>query len=168
MNAAQGRSLPCVATALIFLLAAGADAAAPGAVTDGFNAALAEFDTAQLEFQNGQPERFKALWSTADDVTLAGGFGGQVEKGWAAVSKRLDWAASQFTQGSHENTRLVASSSGDLGYVVQRERITFTPTGAAGLTSRDYRVTMVFRRESAGWRVVHRHADTQLTKEEPH
>jgi ketosteroid isomerase-like protein len=157
-----------VITAVFFLLAPGADATTPSAVTDDFTAALAEFDTAQLEFQNGQPERFKALWSTADDVTLAGGFGGQVEKGWAAVSKRLDWAASQFTEGSHENIRLVASSSRDLGYVVQHERITFTPAGAVEPTTRDYRATMVFRRESAGWRIVHRHADTQLAKAKPH
>jgi ketosteroid isomerase-like protein len=145
MKTAPARSVRGVITALFLLLVSGAKGSAASSLAEDFTAALAEFDAAQLEFQNGKPERLKALWSTADDVTLAGGFGGEVEKGWAAVSKRLDWAASQFTKGSHENTRLVASSSGDLGYVVQHERISFTPAGAAEPTSRDYRATIVFR-----------------------
>jgi ketosteroid isomerase-like protein len=31
----------------------------------------------------------------------------------------------------------------------------------------NYRVAMVFRREDAQWRIVHRHADTQTSREAP-
>lgn len=139
----------------------------PPAATDGFHAALAEIEAAQVEFQNGRPAAFKALWSNADDVTLAGGFGGEVERGWTAVGKRLEWASTQFTKGSHENTRLTTFSNDDLGYVVQLERIQFTPPGSAQPTTREQRATMVLRREPAGWRIVHRHADAQLAKVAP-
>ncbi len=145
-----------------------ASSSAAPAATEEFKVALAEIEAAQVEFQNGRPASFKALWSKADDVTLAGGFGGDVEKGWKAVSKRLDWASAQFTNGSHENTPLTVFSNGDLGYVVQLERIRFTPSGSAQPTTREQRATMVLRREPEGWRIVHRHADAQVMKEAPH
>jgi ketosteroid isomerase-like protein len=62
---------------------------------------------------------------------------------------------------------LAANESGDLGYVVQLEHIRFHAPGQAQESRRDYRVTMVFRREAKGWRIVHRQADSQLTKQPP-
>ena len=47
-------------------------------------------DAAQLELYQGRAAAFKALWSQSDDVTIAGGFGGTIEKGWKAVGPRLD------------------------------------------------------------------------------
>ena len=128
---------------------------------------LARVDAAQLELQNGRGEPFKALWSRADDITLSGGFGGAVEKGWPAVSKRLDWVAGQFSNGSHENERVAAYSSGDVGYVVQRERLRFRVPATGADASREYRVTMIFRREKGEWRLVHRQADSNLEKAPP-
>ena len=63
-----------------------AQAAAPALTpaTADFTAFLATVDAAQLELQNGRPAPFKALWSHADDITLSGGFGGAIEKGWNA------------------------------------------------------------------------------------
>lgn len=98
----------------------------PEAASTDFMSALASIDAAQLELQNGRPEAYKAYWSHADDVTLAGGFGGGIEKGWPAVSTRLDWAGSQFTNGRNEITRISAAHDGDMGYVVQTERIDFS------------------------------------------
>lgn len=94
-------------------------------VSEGFQAMLTRVDAAQLELQNGRPSAFKALWSHADDVTLSGGFGGKIEKGWEQVGRRLDWAGTQFSKGSNTIERLVVNESGDLGYVVQIERIRF-------------------------------------------
>jgi ketosteroid isomerase-like protein len=59
----------------------------------------------------------------------------------------------------------VAHASGDLGYVVQMEHIRFLVPGQADESRRDYRVTMVFRREAEGWRLVHRQADAQMMKQ---
>lgn len=133
--------------------------------TDGFDAALDAADAAQLLLQNGQPEAYKSLWSRSDDVTLAGGFGGAVEKGWPQVSRRLDWAATQFSKASHTNERVVAYSSGDLGYVVQRESIRYFAPGQPSEMRREYRVTMVFRREADGWKIVHRQADASVARQ---
>ena len=132
-----------------------------------FEAFLGRVDAAQVELQNGKAEAFKAVWSQGDDVTLSGGFGGTVEKGWAAVSKRLDWVGANFSKGKNSIERVVTNHNGNLGYVVQLEHIVFTAPETGNTTKRDYRVTMIFRREKGGWRIVHRHADSQMTKQAP-
>jgi ketosteroid isomerase-like protein len=133
----------------------------------GFKEMLARVDSAQLDLQNGKPAAFKALWSHADDITLSGGFCGTIEKGWEQISRRLDWVGTQFSEGSNTIERLVVNESGDLAYVVQLEHLRFHAPGQAQESRRDYRVTMVFRREQAGWRIVHRQADSQMTKQPP-
>jgi len=144
---------------LCLALAAMARAQATASLQREFEAALARADAAQLELQNGRPDAYKALWSHSDRVTLTGGFGGEIEQGWERVAARLDWASRQFSGGSHRIDRMAADVAGDMAYVVQREHIVYTPPGQSRSTTRDYRVTMVFRRESGMWRIVHRHAD---------
>jgi ketosteroid isomerase-like protein len=61
----------------------------------------------------------------------------------------------------------VTNVNGDLAYVVQLEHIRFHVPGQAKESTRDSRVTMVFRRESEGWRIVHRQADSQMMKQAP-
>jgi hypothetical protein len=132
-----------------------------------FAAFLIKLDAAQLELQNGKTEAFKELWSQRDDVTLSGGFGGTIEKGWTAVGPRLDWVGKQFSGGTNTIDRLVTTSDGKLGYVVQLERIKFKVPETNADASRDYRVTMIFRKEKNGWRILHRQADSQMTKQVP-
>jgi proline iminopeptidase len=131
-------------------------------------AMLARVDAAQVELQNGRAAEFKSLWSQGDDTTLSGGFGGKIEKGWGAISQRLDWVGTQFSNGAHAHTRIASGVSGDLGYVVQLEHISFQVPGQESLSARDYRVTMIFRREAGQWRILHRHADANLTRQPVH
>jgi ketosteroid isomerase-like protein len=134
-----------------------------GTLPKDFEKFLKAADAAQVEMQQGNAAAYKALWSHGEDVTLSGGFGGRVEKGWTMVSERLDWAASQFNKGTNTKERLSAYADGRLGYLVQLEHIKFkSPSGAD--STRDFRVTMVFRKENGKWRIVHRHADGQTTK----
>ena len=142
-------------------------AARQAALDSEFQAMLAGVDAAQLELQNGRPAAFKALWSRADDITLAGGFGGTIEKGWAQIGPRLDWVGAQYSNGTHTHERIASHVSGDLAYVVQNEHIRFRVPGQPKDSTRDYRATMVFRREAEGWRIVHRQADAQLAKQAP-
>ena len=128
---------------------------------------LTKLDAAQLELQNGKVDSFKSLWSHRDDVTLSGGFGGTIEKGWMNVSNRLDWVGKQFSNGRNSIDRLVTNRSGDLAYVIQLEHIEFNVPGQSTTSSRDYRVTMIFRKEKNGWRIVHRQADSNNTKQAP-
>src|SRR5688572_19861156 len=126
---------------------------------------LKRADAVQVELQNGINKNYKALWSNADDVTISGGFGGTIEKGWEKVSKRLDWAATQFSNGTNKIDRLVARAEGDLGYLVQLEHIVFRVRATGAQATRDFRVTMIFRREGGKWKIVHRHADGNMTQQ---
>jgi ketosteroid isomerase-like protein len=135
--------------------------------TAEFTAFLDEVDAAQIELQNGRAERFKALWSRSDDITLSGGFGGTIEKGWQRISERLDWVASQYSNGRTQRERVAVNAGTDLAYVVQHEHIQFRVPGQDTDSTRDYRVTMIFRKESAGWKLVHRQADSQMQKRAP-
>lgn len=164
MSQTRSMLVALCSVACLAVLAGPVRAAAPD---EEFQTMLAKMDAAQLELQNGRAEPFKALWSHADDVTLSGGFGGVVEKGWEQVGKRLDWVGTQFSNGTNTHERVVANASGDLGYIVQMEHLRFTVPGQAAPTTRDYRVTMIFRKEKDGWRVVHRQADSQTTKQAP-
>jgi ketosteroid isomerase-like protein len=138
-----------------------ARAQADAALPKDFAAFLGTMDAAQLELQNGRVAAYKALWSHRDDVTLSGGLGGAIEKGWPGVERRLDWVGTQFSKGSNRLERVVAAVSGDFAYVIQAEHLRYTVPGQSSETTRDYRVTMIFRKESGEWRIIHRHADTQ-------
>ena len=128
-------------------------------------AVFAEYAKAAALFYDGKPDAVKQLWSHGDDVTLSGAAGGETARGWKNVSQRLDWASSQFSKGS-KSVKLIQQTVGDdFAYVVQYEQIVFYPPGQSKQSTRDYRVTTIFRREPAGWRVAHRHADTLLKRE---
>jgi len=107
--------------------------------TQDLQAMIAKVDAAQLELQNGRPEAFKALWSHSDDITISGGFGGTVEKGWESVNRRLDWVGAHFSHGTNKIERIVARANGDLGYVVQIEHLRFHVPGQEKESTRDYR-----------------------------
>ncbi len=138
----------------------------PVNTTADFTAFLDTVDAAQRELQNGKPEPFKALWARADDVTLSGGLGGAIGKGWDAVSRRLDWVGTQFSNGTNRIQRIAVNVSADLGYVVQTEHLRYRVPGQGNDSTRDYRVTMIFRREAGAWRMIHRHADSQTVKQQ--
>jgi len=112
--------------------------AASPAQAEEFTTFLSRVDAAQLELQNGRPAAFKALWSQADEVTLSGGFGGTIER----AGPRSAAASTGLAHGSRMGQ--IASTSD---------------------STREYRVTMIFRREAGEWRIVHRQADSQLTRQ---
>lgn len=134
---------------------------------------LSEFRTflntlheAHEEYINGRPAAFKALWSQRPDVTIFGGFGSG-EKGWESVGPRLDWASAQFEKGARSREVISTVVTAELGYVVQLERVRFTAPGQSTRSLLELRVTMIARREPEGWRLAHRHADSQMTKQPP-
>lgn len=159
------------AAALLIGLSAGSPAAetsvqsVPG---KALQAMLGEYAEAATQFYNGKPGAVKALWSHADDVTLSGAAGGDTAKGWNDVSSRLDWASSQFlgTNGSKTIEQIQTAVNGSFAYIVQYEHIRYHRPGQSELAKRDYRVTTIFRREPEGWRVVHRHADTLMARQD--
>ena len=130
-----------------------------------FDEILARVEAAQVELVRGRPDAFKALWSNRDDVTLTGGLGGAIEKGWGSVSRRLDWVSSQYADGSREHEEVVRFVGRDVAYVVQKEIIKFRVPGQTAHVTQELRAVMVFRLESGAWRISHRQADSQTTKQ---
>ncbi len=166
------KSLRSLGFAAVLMTVAGVSHAAENSVQSvpdaELQAVLVEYAEAATLFYNGKPAAVKALWSHSDDVTLSGAAGGATAKGWSNVSSRLDWASSQFldSKGSKTIEQIQAVISGNFAYLVQYEHIRYHSPGQSGVAKRDYRVTTIFRRESEGWRVVHRHADTLMTRQD--
>jgi ketosteroid isomerase-like protein len=134
------------------------------APTPSFDDVLEEVEAAQVRLVNGQPDAFKALWSHDDDVTLSGGLGGAIAKGWTQVSERLDWVATQYRDGARTHQEVARYVGQDLAYVVLRETIRFKSPVDRRSMIQELRVTQVFRLEGGRWRIVHRHADSQVTR----
>jgi ketosteroid isomerase-like protein len=119
-------------------------------------------------FMRGDPEPKKALYSRADDATLANPYGPPAV-GWNAISDRLEEAAAVLRDGrSIEFQRVSAVASEALAFTVDIERYGAVRIGGSDEAADfDLRVTTVFRRESVGWRIVHRHADSITTARPP-
>jgi ketosteroid isomerase-like protein len=127
---------------------------------------IAKLEAAEHDFGQGRPAAFKDLWSHSDDVSICGAFGG-VESGWDKVGCRLDWASSQFSEGTRSREEIRSAVGTEFAYLVQTEHIRFRIPGRTEPSTLDLRVTMVFRREADGWRIVHRHADSQKSTQLP-
>lgn len=127
---------------------------------------MAELEAAEEEFVKGRPAAFQALWSPADDVTLCGGFGG-VERGWQNVTTRLGWVSTKYSNGTRTRKEISRMVGADLAYLVQTEIIRSQVGSQSEVSTQGLRATMVFRREQDGWRIVHRHADLQMSTQPP-
>ena len=91
------------------------------------------------------------------------------------MTDTFQWVASKFTGGRADVEHAVIAQSGDLAYTVGFER---GPASVAGGPSKEMviRVTHIYRRDGADWKLVHRHADfpppdqrrpSQLTNDMP-
>ncbi|HEY7674395.1 MAG TPA: nuclear transport factor 2 family protein, partial [Burkholderiales bacterium] len=97
---------------------------------------------------------------------IFGGFGSG-NQGWEKVMSRLDWGSALYSEGSRSHEVLSTYVNGSVGYVVQIERIRYKIPRKSEASSLQLRATMIMRREPEGWRIVHRHADSQLTTQVP-
>jgi ketosteroid isomerase-like protein len=129
-------------------------------VTDVDLAALIERTAeAASALISGNVRRYLALLPHADDYTLMSPFGGEPIRGHDDSPQNIE-AQERFFAGSGEAELEMVQSyvSGDLAVLVIIER---QHGVVGGLPEQDLslRVTLVFRREGAEWRLAHRHAD---------
>jgi len=111
----------------------------------------------------GDASGYRALFSQADDVTLGNPFG-PYARGRKDVEATLAGAAANYRDGAATGVDLVAKYvSDDLACVVEVERGRARVGGSTQQLSIAVRVTSVFRKESGGWKLVHRHADPITT-----
>jgi ketosteroid isomerase-like protein len=100
--------------------------------------------------------------SHSPDYTLMTPFGG-VTRGFNYSDERLEEIGRFFESGAGELELVQSYASGDLVVLVLIEH---QHAAVGGLPDQDWslRVTHVYRRESAEWRLVHRHADPLVKK----
>jgi ketosteroid isomerase-like protein len=122
-------------------------------------AAIGRLHAAMAKVANGDVSAIKSLYSHTADATSFYGWGGY-EKGGEAVSRRWDWAGTQFLGGSvrYENISTVVTP--EMFYLTdietyENQRV----AGVEGLTGWTNRVTHIFRREAGEWRLLHRHGN---------
>jgi len=107
---------------------------------------------------SGDVRRYFTLVPHADDYTLMAPSGGEPRRGFDDSDEALDALARYFRSGEAELQVFETYRSDDLVVLVAIER---QHGQVGGLPDQDLslRVTLVFRREGAEWRLVHRHAD---------
>ena len=133
------------------------------AAADDVDELIEQFHLSSDEFLKGNPEPVNKLWSHREDVTLANPFGPPV-RGWDEVAKVTEHAASQVRDGQLVSVEIVAKHiTAELAYVVEIERPKAKIGGSEDITPFALRVTMIFRPEDGGWKIVHRHADPITT-----
>jgi ketosteroid isomerase-like protein len=113
-------------------------------------------------FIQGDTKLQNALWSKRDDVTLANPLG-PPRRGWRDIEEAIERAAAEFREGTVSFEEVSRVVTADLAYLVEIERFSAKVGGRDELSSGSLRVTMIFRRESDGWKIVHRHADPITT-----
>ena len=124
---------------------------------------IEQYHSSMDAFALGDSAPVKALYARSDDVLLANPFGGS-SRGWDAVSQAMDFASSNFRDGTPVETEEVTRYTGaDLVTLFELEHWQVKVAGRVELLPFHLRVTTTFRREGDGWKVVSRHADPLTT-----
>ena len=105
----------------------------------------------------GDIDRYRTFVRMGDDFTLMSPFGGEPSH-WTD-DRRLDALRSYFRNGSLSQDLVDAHMSADLAVLAVIEHAHHVEVGGAPAQDWDLRVTLVYRRIGADWRLVHRHAD---------
>jgi ketosteroid isomerase-like protein len=106
----------------------------------------------------GDIGRHRALVELTDDFTLMSPFGGSPTHSSDMTEERWGAMGRFFRNGVFEQEVVQAYGSADMVVLALIERQTVE---VGGLPAQDWplRVTLVYRREGADWRLAHRHAD---------
>jgi len=113
----------------------------------------------------GDPAPIQAVWSTREDASYAGPFGGFITGG-AAVAEEFARSAAMRLGGRIEVTDVVMIEGADMGYTVCTEHgIDHVIDGQKA--SLMHRATNIFRREPDGWKLVHHHTDHSSSAPDP-
>jgi len=115
------------------------------------------------DFMKGDPEPVKELFSHREDVTLANPLGPPAH-GWDEVAATIEHAASQFRDGRLVGVEIVERQvTPEFAYTLWLEHAEGKVAGREDVVPATLRVTMIYRPEEEGWKVVHRHADPITT-----
>jgi ketosteroid isomerase-like protein len=113
---------------------------------------------ANAALMRGDVDRYRALVPIARDFTLMAPIGGTPTRGSDMTSDSWEATGRFFRNGTLDQEVIQSYASADMVVlaVIERARVE-----VGGLPVQDWslRVTLVYRREGAEWRLAHRHAD---------
>ncbi len=132
------------------------------ASVDDVGELIEQYYRAQREFLRGNPEPVKNFYSTRDDVAIANPFF-PLTRGHERVIDRLEHSVRNFRDGEVGFESVAEWVSAELACVVELEEWKAKVGGREEVTPFTLRVTILFRAEEGGWKVVHRHADPITT-----
>ena len=135
------------------------------ALDDFLESTLTRQIEAETALHNGDPRPRLAMWSARDPVTL---FGAATSKSTSEeVREFFRFLASQFSDCTLFQFELVAAEvSGDLAYTVGYENAALSIDGVP-VGPYTLRVTHIYRREDAEWKIIHRHGDSPPVEHRP-
>jgi ketosteroid isomerase-like protein len=124
---------------------------------------IEQFHLGVGEFEKGNPEPIKKLFSHREDATIANPYGPPV-RGWEQIARVIEHASSLRRDGELVAVEIIAKYvTPELAYVVEIERAKAKVGGREDITPYALRATMIFRPEDGVWKIVHRHADPITT-----
>jgi ketosteroid isomerase-like protein len=117
---------------------------------------------ANAALMRGDIDRYRALITLTEDFTLMSPLGGTPTRGSDMTDERWEAMRRFFRNGTLEQELVQSYASADMVILVTIER---GHGEVGGLPAQDWslRVTLVYRREGAEWRLAHRHADPLVT-----
>jgi len=161
MSASRRSILAAAGVGLASLQIAGAPrASAPdhGGSADAVAALIARSRDSNAALMRGDIETYRALIALTGDFTLMSPFGGDPTRGSDYTPERMQAMGRFFRNGTFAMEVVETYGSADMVVLAIIERANVE---VGGLPAQDWalRVTLVYRREGADWRLVHRHAD---------
>jgi ketosteroid isomerase-like protein len=113
---------------------------------------------ANAALMRGEITKYYEAIPHTDDFMLMSPFGGKPTRASELTAERIEAMGRFFKNGTFEQELLQAYGSADMVVLAIIER---PHVEVGGLPAQNWplRVTLVYRREGAEWRLVHRHAD---------
>jgi len=125
--------------------------------------AIAQSHEALRKILNGDPSGYAALFADRDDITLGNPFG-PFGRGRAEVLKALTNAATKYKDGSVVAVdRVAVYSDKKIVVLVEIEHDRAKLGASPDFSKFAARVTSVYEKVGARWKLVHRHADPITT-----
>lgn len=127
-----------------------------------FDAVVEQTNQALIAFVQGDSSAITSLYSRGDDAVLANPLGPPL-RGGSAIVEESERMATNFRDGTIEFEEIARYATPDLGYLFHIERSESKIGTNAEPSLITLRVTMIYRREDDGWRIVLRQADAITT-----